>query len=339
MDKHIPWDSLISHLKKEAIPQKEQEVAAWRTEMKNESLYHEIVSLWNDIIKDAASYHPDTEYYWKQMEARMEGMGKRKKTLSIPLRKIRIAIMAASVLLLIAVFSSYFLTKVHFQPELRAQTYKALNGKSQMTLPDGSIVWLNIGSTLTYETTFLRNRRITLDGEALFEIRKDSKHPFVVSVDDVQVKVHGTRFNVEAYPSNDEIRVALLNGEVAVSAFEQELAMHPGEVVTFNRNTLRLSKIEGDVLFESFWAGNSYTFEAKSLSYICQYLERWYNIHIDLDATIADSQIYTFTITDEPLETILQIMSRINPIEYSFEEDKRVVIKNVSSSKKQLPMK
>lgn len=339
MNKHIPWNALISHLKKEAIAEEEQAIAAWRIMPGNESLYNEIVSLWNDIIKDSASYNPDTEYYWKQMETRMEAMEKKKKILSIPLHKIRMAITAASVFLLIAVFSSYFLTKIYFQPELRAQTYKALNGKSQMTLPDGSIVWLNIGSTLTYETTFLKNRRITLDGEALFEVQKDTRRPFIVSVDDVQVKVHGTRFNVEAYPANEEIRVALLNGKVAVSAFEQELAMHPGDVVTFNRNTLLLSKVEGDVFFESFWAGHSYTFEAKPLSYICQYLERWYNIRIDLDPAIADSQIYTFTITDEPLETILQIMSRINPIQYSFEEDKRVVIKNVSSSKKHMPMK
>lgn len=334
MDKHIPWDLLISHLKKETNPEDEQAISEWRVVNGNESLYKEIVSLWEDIIKDAVAYNPDTAYYWKEMEARMEAMEKKKKNLSISLRKVRVAVAAAVILLFIAVSSSYLITKSYFQPEISGQTYKALNGKSQMILPDGTEVWLNIGSTLTYKTTFLKNRQVTLDGEALFEVHKDTKHPFVVSAGEVQVEVLGTRFNVEAYSTNEAIRVALLKGKVAVTAFKQNLAMNPGDVVTFDKNTLLLSKINGDVAFESFWADHSYTFDAKSLSYICKYLERWYNITIELDPAIAEAQIYTFTITDEPLETILQIMSRINPIRYSFEEDKRVIIKSVSPTKR-----
>ncbi|MDH6342589.1 transmembrane sensor [Parabacteroides sp. PFB2-12] len=334
MERHIPWDLLIAHLKKEADEEAEEALLIWRTQADNHILYNEIASLWEEIIKESAAYNPDTDYYWKQLEMRMEAMEKKRRTLSIPLRNIRIAMAAASVLLLVAISSSYFITKKYFQPAVSLQTYKALNGKSQMILPDGSVVWLNVGSTLTYETAFLKNRRIDLEGQALFEVERDEKHPFVVSTGDVTVEVLGTRFHVEAYPTDEEIRVALLEGRVEVSAFEQAFVMDPGEVVAFDRHSRSLSKIEGDVVFESFWADDSYTFDAKPLSYICRYLERWFNIDIELDPAIADSQVYTFTITDEPLETILQIMSRINPIQYSFEDDKRVFIKNVSPVKK-----
>lgn len=334
MDRNIPWDLIISHLKKETRAEEEQAVATWRATDENESLYIEIQALWEEIIKDSADYNPDTNYYWKQMEARMNAMDQKKEILSIPLRKIRVAIAAASIFLLFSVSTSYFVTKHYFQPDVSAQTYKALNGKSHILLPDGSEVWLNIGSVLTYETSFLKDRKVVLEGEALFEARKDMKHPFIVSADDVQVKVHGTRFSVEAYRAKESIRVALINGEVSVLANEQEMMMSPGDIVSFDRKKLLLSRIDGDVVFETFWADDTCTFDAKSLSYICRYLERWYNIRIDLDPTIADTHVYTFTISDEPLETILQIMSRINPIHYSFEEDKRVMIRNVSPVKR-----
>ena len=330
MKRHIPWDLLIVHFKNETNSEEEQSVEEWRAAADNEELYKEICSLWDVIIKESSSYNPDTNLYWSVMEARMEAMEKRKKVFSVSLNKIRTSVAAASILLIIAISSSYFFTKNYFFQEIGLQTYKSINGKSQIILPDGSEVWLNIGSTIAYETSFVNNRRVMLEGEALFEVRKDEKNPFIVSASDLQAMVHGTRFNVQAYPDSEEIRVALSEGRVEVSAFEHGLMMFPGEVVTFDRKTNILSKIRGDVAFESFWAGNSHTFDAKPLSFICKHLERWYNIDIELDPAIADSQVYTFTITNESLETILQIMSRINPIRYSFEEDKRVVIKNVS---------
>ena len=333
MKRHIPWDLLITHLKNEANSEKEQFVAEWRAVAGNEEFYKEICSLWDVIKKDSSSYNPDTDFYWSKIEARMEVMEKKKKIFSFPLRKIRISIAAASILFIIAITLSYFFTRNYFIQDVGLQTYKAINGKSQIILPDGSEVWLNIGSTIAYETSFINNRRVMLEGEALFEVCKDSKNPFIVSASDLRVMVHGTRFNVQAYPDDEEIRVALSEGRVEVSAFGHGLMMSPGDVVTFDRKTNMLSKISGDVAFESFWAGNSHTFDAKSLRFICKYLERWYNISIELDPSIADSQVYTFTMTNESLETILQIMSRINPVQYSFEEDKRVVIKNFSPNK------
>ncbi|MDR1102213.1 MAG: DUF4974 domain-containing protein [Tannerella sp.] len=336
MERHIPWDLLISHLKKETGTEEEKALAVWRTTEGNESLYGEIVALWHEIIRDSSSYHPDTAYYWKQMEARMAAMEKRKTVRSIPLYK---AVAAASVLLILSVFSAYFVTRNYFRPDVSTQTYRALNGKSQMILPDGSVVWLNIGSTLSFETSFPKDRRVLLDGEALFDVRHDTKYPFVVSTGDVRVEVCGTRFSVEAYPEHETVKVSLLEGRVSVSARDQELMMNPGDMASYNRNTRILSEIEGDVVFESFWADHHLSFESKPLRVICMYLERWYNVEIELDPAIADTQVYTFTITDEPLETILQIMSRINPIRYSFEQDKRLIIKDVSPSKKKMPMK
>jgi ferric-dicitrate binding protein FerR (iron transport regulator) len=336
MKKDIPWDLLISHLKQESSVEEETALTQWRRKAgENEAFYRDIVSLWDDIRRDSAAYNPDTEYCWKQLKARLNRMEKEKaKRLSLPLRKTCMAVAAASILLFILLNASYRIGKERSQPETGFQTCMAINGKTQVILPDGSLVWLNLGSALTYETSFLRHREITLDGEALFDVRKDSKHPFTVKVGDVQVKVFGTRFNVRARPADADIRVALLEGNVRVSAGEQALDISPGEIASFDRQTHRLSAAGDDVAFESCWANSTCTFEAKSLGHICKYLERWYNVDIRVDPSIAESQVYTFTVTDEPLETVLRIMSTINPLRYSFGEDRTVTIKHVKPSKK-----
>jgi ferric-dicitrate binding protein FerR (iron transport regulator) len=335
MKKHIPWDLLIFHLKHENNAGEEALLAQWRNTGENEAFYRDIVALWEEIRNESAAYNPDKEYYWKQIEIRINEKEKEKaKYIAVPLRKIRMAVAVASVLFILSITATYRFGKIHFQPATSVQTCKAVNGKSQIILPDGSLVWLNIGSVLTYETSFLRNREVKLTGEALFDVHKDCEHPFTVQANDVRVNVLGTRFNVQAYAVDTDIRVALLKGKVSLSAGEQALTLNPGEIASFNRETRLLSSAKDDVSFESCWASNGCSFEAKPLGYICRYLERWYNVDIRLDPAIAESQVYTFSITDEPLETVLRIMSCINPIRYSFDDERMVTIENVKPLKK-----
>lgn len=328
--KTIPWDLIISHLKQYTDEEKEIALNEWRSLEGNESFYKELEILWMEIQEEAGGYVPDVSYYWKRMEARIEA---KRKVYTVPLWKYRIAMVAASLLLFLSVSVAFWMGKITEKPEISSQTYSALNGKSQMELPDGSMVWLNMGSSLTYKTSFTGNREVWLEGEALFNVMKDKEHPFTVWMDGVQVKVHGTRFNVKAYPENSDLRIALLEGSISLLVGKNEMYVKPGELALIDKQTEEIRIYPGDVHFESCWADKVCSFEAKPLDYISKYLERWYNVDIDLDPSIATT-CYTFTITDEPLETILQIMSRINPIQYSFEEDKRVIISEVNPLKK-----
>lgn len=340
MTKYIPFDLLILHLKQENSTEEEAALMQWRSTAENEALYSNLVSLWNDIRNESAAYNPDTDYYWKQLHKRIDRMERKKqKSFSVSFRRIHMALAAtaASVLLAIIITVSYRMGHSSTQnthSEVNIQTCKAISGKTQIALPDGSSVWLNQGSALSYETSFLSDRKVQLTGEALFEVRSDAKHPFTVQANEVYVQVSGTRFNVQAYADRQNIRVALLEGKIAVSAEKEELAMIPGDIASFDREIRRLSSTKDDVAFEAFWANNSCTFEAKPLGYICKYLERWYNIKILLDPEIADTQVYTFSVTDEPLEMILRIMSQINPIRYSFNEDRTVTLSNIKPLKK-----
>ncbi|MDR2498684.1 MAG: FecR domain-containing protein [Tannerellaceae bacterium] len=337
MKSKIPWELLISHLKKEASEADESQLAQWRNAGTNDTLYRELVSLWHEISGDAASYHPDTAYYWQRMEARMlqkeaaeAAEAAVSKGQAHTWRKMWRSVAAASVALLIAAPISYYLGKRNSHLKEHSgyvQRCSSLDGKTQMVLPDGTSVWLNTGSSLSYEMSFMQNRVISLEGEAMFDVKRDSKHPFMVKAKDLQVIVHGTRFNVQAYEDNPDVRVALLEGKVSLSAEGRIQELHPGEIASYNKASQMISFVKGgDIEFETFWANNSCTFNAISLRFICQYLERWYHVSIELDSSIADTQVYTFTITDEPLEMVLQIMSSINPIEYSFERNRRVRI-------------
>ena len=201
-------------------------------------------------------------------------------------------------------------------------------------LPDSSVDWLNSGSTLEYAADFMENREVALNGEALFDVTKDNRHPFVVLASEVKVKVHGTCFNVNSYPKEENIRVTLFRGSVSLEAGGKEAYLYPGEIAALNKRDKTLNITSADMFYESFWASESVRFEAKSLRYITRYLEKWYNVKIEVDPTIPDSQAYTFTIKDESLEVILRIMSRINPIAYTFDEDDHVQIMHVEPSKK-----
>ncbi|WP_176221423.1 FecR family protein [Massilibacteroides vaginae] len=330
MKNNIPWDLIISHLKKETTEQEESILREWCNERENNQLLLELSSLWENIQKASESYNPDLEFYWKELKRRTEKQDKVKEKPSISLYKIRIASAVASVILLFSISLSFYIGKKTTKPEIKSQTYTALNGKSQMILPDGTSVWLNIGSTLIYQTSYLSKRTVQLEGEALFDVESDPKSPFIVEVNDIAIKVLGTRFNVQAYSGKENIQVALLEGIVSVLSNNKESIMNTGEIAYFNKLNRTLLIEKSDVDFESSWANQSYSFNSKNLAYICKYLEKWYNVTISLDPDIANSYIYTFTIKDEPLETILQIMSRINPISYSFDDGNKVTIKEIT---------
>lgn len=330
-NKHIPWELIISHLKQDTTQEEEKTLADWRTSPDNNSVYMELEAVWYEVCKEAGEYNPDVNLYWKKLEARIDTKKEKTNRLSFP--KYKIATIAASFLLLVSVPLAYELGKKIATPEPTIQTYSALSGKSQLILPDGTCVWLNIGSTLTCETPFTDKREIKLTGEALFEVTKDKEHPFIVHSGDVQVKVYGTRFCVNAYPVNNNLKIALLEGKVSLQAGGQETFLKPGELASYDKQTKALHIEPADINFETCWANNSFTFNAKPLDYICKYLERWYNVNITLTPEIART-CYTFTITDEPLETILQIMARINPIQYSFEENREVIISDVKPTNK-----
>ena len=110
--------------------------------------------------------------------------------------------------------------------------------------------------------------------------------------------------------------------------------LKPGETATFNRKTLTLKVEKDDVHFASSWANTQLVFRNRSLGDICKLLSKWYRVKIDVDPTLSNKYFYTFTLRSEPLDEILRIMSRIQPMKYTFNEENELTIRLQTQNKK-----
>jgi transmembrane sensor len=196
--------------------------------------------------------------------------------------------------------------------------------RSQITLYDGTKVWLNSGTKLKYPVVFGSNsRRVILEGEAFFDVAKDSKHPFVVNSGKLQVEVLGTRFNVCAYPEDNEFSTTLEEGSVnAVNTINGKFAkMNPGEQVVLNRETDGLNLQKVDIDLYTSWKENLLKFDDATFGEVIKKMERWYDVKITVAPGINTKERYTMTIKTESLREMLQLVSKTTKINYEIKEN------------------
>lgn len=325
MKNNIPWKLIIKELKQEISDEDRSALAQWKADEKNQALYLEIVQLWNSLLLKRMTMPSRADKCWEKMEKRLGGTKSRE--IKFPVNKFRWVAVAASFLLVLLLSITGYVTNQWIRSNNIVQTYSSFSGKSKVILPDGSVVWLHKQTTLEYSSSVWNNqRKVRLNGEACFDVTKDKSRPFIVQSHGVDVKVYGTVFNVDAKDENAEVNVSLLSGSVAVSSGNDAKMIKPGEIAVCEKNTGRISVEKSDVKFAAMWAKESISFEKKSIRELSKHLSKWYGVKMILDPSIPEEQAYTFTITDEPFEEILRLMARINPIQYSFNEDNVVII-------------
>lgn len=316
----IPWDLILRHLKGIECTKEKDAFRQWISCPENVSLYAEIESLWKEIQQKVGSYSPDVDFYWKKMEAEIN----RRYSKRVYHKFLRPIAVAASILLLVATGTvAYWAGKSSSTIQYATQQFSTTTAKSNVVLPDGSTVLLNRESMLSYNMDD-GNRNVQLVGEGFFEVAKDEKHPFIVHTKELGVKVYGTKFNVRSYAFNKETRVSLVEGHISLLRDNDEIHMKKGQLAVMDKKTRKIRIGEMNEEMDTLWKKSSISFNNKPLSEICTYLEKWYDVEIKLDPRVS-KLTYTFTITDEPIEVILQNMSLINPIKYDV-DDKKVTI-------------
>ena len=157
---------------------------------------------------------------------------------------------------------------------------------SEVLLSDGTRVFLNAGSRLVYPDYFTgKTREVFLVGEALFEVKHDQTHPFIVQLNDLQLKVLGTRFNVSAYTSDNVIETVLAEGKVQLELnhaglFDKAIILQPDQMASFNKTTMEtdIKRVNPDNY--TLWTKGLFKFESADLNRITKRLERFYNIKI-----------------------------------------------------------
>jgi ferric-dicitrate binding protein FerR (iron transport regulator) len=154
-------------------------------------------------------------------------------------------------------------------------------GEYKVTLPDGTRVWLNAGSSMKFPTAFIgKQREVVLTGEAYFEVAKHASMPFVVVTPKDRVKVLGTHFNVNAYSDEAGIKTSLFEGAVQVG----NALLRPGQAYINGR------VIDTDVSQDAAWKNGLFDFDNKTLEEVMRQLSRWY----DLDIVYKDKVAVTF---------------------------------------------
>jgi len=227
--------------------------------------------------------------------------------------------------------------------------------RKQFDLPDGTKVWLNAGSKLSYDNSMNDGdvRSVNLEGEAFFDVVKDVHRPFFIVTKEISIKVLGTAFNVKAYPEENKTETTLLRGSIELVVNErpkEKFMLKPNEKLAVTKNkpiggvgevaidsvsnitltnniTLtigNLSKVNVDnheYIQETSWVDNKLVFKDETLEEIVPKLERWYALDIEIADVKLKTYRYTGTITKESIDQVLTAMQLIKPFHFKIQND------------------
>ncbi|WP_316834251.1 FecR family protein [Pedobacter nutrimenti] len=215
------------------------------------------------------------------------------------------------------------LNKMNTLSTARGQQYK-------VRLPDGTNVWLNAASSLSYPTAFKgRNRRVVeLNGEAYFEVYKDKKHPFIVKTNQQSVEVLGTHFNINSYKDEPAVKTTLLEGSVKVLNLKSRASgiLKPGQqsMIRFSGDSVQIET--ADVEEAMAWKKGEFYFDEERLESIMKKISRWYNVDVVFqDPTKKDVRIGGYISRFSNISKVLKMLELTGLAEFTLEKDKVLV--------------
>jgi len=198
--------------------------------------------------------------------------------------------------------------------------------KSQLLLPDGSKVWVNSESDISYPSNFMDgNREVKLIGEAYFEVAKFESKPFTVKTNDYNIQVLGTKFNVMTYADFHRSETSLIEGKIEIQKGEQTISVLPGETITYTDNQFSIKEL--NVSHTTRWKDNIFDFDRITFKELTTKLERWYDVDIEIKNPELNKIVYSGAFKNE--ETIWQVLNTIQltlPIRYTREGFRKFVI-------------
>lgn len=188
---------------------------------------------------------------------------------------------------------------------------------SEITLPDGSKVWLNAGSTLKYPVVFTdKNRNVEMSGEAYFEVQTDKTHPFVVQSNHLKVTATGTAFNVCSYAKSKEEVITLVSGKVAVSQGDFVERLLPGQQLSYQRESKEMKISDIDTFQFVSWKDGIMAFRDDPLEFVFNRLEQIYRVRFVIKDPSVRKYTYRATFKGETLDEILTYIELSIPVTF-----------------------
>ncbi|MFZ4454948.1 MAG: FecR family protein [Bacteroidales bacterium] len=231
---------------------------------------------------------------------------------------------AVSILLLFTTsLSVYFYLNTNEKVHIEDMTVAVEKGqKAKIILPDGSSVWMNSGSKISYGKRFNQSERIVnLEGEAYFDVAKRKDAPFIVKSGEFSVEALGTAFDVKAYPNENLVTAVLVRGKVEVGDELNKIRLIPNQRVVYDKSVRSMAKTEvEDCRLYTSWMNNQLVFESESFENIATVLERNYNIRFKFENSSLKKYRFTGTIRNTSLESLLQIFSMTSPFSYTIKD-------------------
>jgi ferric-dicitrate binding protein FerR (iron transport regulator) len=351
---------IVDYLNKEITNKNLALLKSWlNNNDQNKKLFNDFKAIW--LISDNKQRISNLELHtkWGSLKDRIEN-----KTNTVFPKKssynILPIIRAASIIVFFfatGIATTLLVTKTNVVNNHYTEVVVPMGSRSQVKLPDGSIVWLNAASTLAYNNNFnsKTKREVTLIGEGFFKVKTNPEKPFVVKVNSLDIMAYGTSFNVKAYPEEKEVTTTLVEGEVKIKKKhplkkDYTIKMLPNQKVVYhikdqttktisskqantvnnNKKTNPTTKYTDNNLFISdnniktelytSWKDNHWIIKGEKLDQLAVMLERRYNIQIHINSPEIEEYLFSGTIENETLEQVFQILRLTVPISYSIKK-------------------
>jgi ferric-dicitrate binding protein FerR (iron transport regulator) len=356
VDEH--WNSEIARfLKGELTFSEEQLLQQWlSSDPANEQYFAEMRDIWLRSVT-FESVGLETDKKWKLMNEKFNQLDAETSRENIhPAKSFsirRIATVASLFLLAMGiggVISRYLLPSAGQNADEVCEMITPLGAKSQIILPDGTNVWLNAGSRLTYKKSFnSKDRLVSLQGEAFFHVKTNKNKPFIVKTSRMNVKALGTSFNVKAYPEDKIVTATLVEGSIQVDGKQANskpfvVTLKPKETISLSEQALEINKKEKEMqpvqtsevatekkkqiaagvsidanvntIRYTSWKDAKWQVEAENLDNLSVLLGRRFNVVIHKESPSLSEYRFTGTLQNETLEQVLEILKLTTPLKY-----------------------
>lgn len=329
-EKHyIPEDLIVGYLNNELSEDDKKYLEKWISIDENhKKIFYDMTEIWlaSKALK-ADKLHSDTAYYKTLIKINKV---ENKKSRYIKWVKVGVAVISGFIIMSAGFYWGTYTKDSQLISSI--QTFEApMGARSKTVLPDGSVVWLNAGSKLSYSSGFSTiSREVNLIGQAYFEVCNNPKLPFKVITDEIDVKVLGTKFDVKAYRDEKDVTVTLSEGSVEFinkTLSESPLIMEPLEQIVYDKDTKQTSRTRVPKTLAGHWINGAHFFYELTLEQITRQLEKSFDVRFIYKSEEKKSlTFYADFNEDHTLDEILEIISITKRIRYEKEKDNVIII-------------
>lgn len=338
---------LLVKLKSNAIsPLEQKEMQEWLSQHPEDSYWADLVE---EVYQQPIYKNEFHQNLWTTLQRQIDKEAfdgvemkfKRKLKKHTMFYWIKISSLAASVLIAVF-FLFYYLQKQPTSKE--TQAYETKKGeKSQITLPDGSQIWLNTDTKISYDKSFgEKNREVTLLGEAFFDIKYNAGKPFVVHTQTADIKVLGTAFNVRNYSNENSLEASLIRGKIELTPLQSpknRIILTPSQKVVLAKDpsdldnrlapdlplsekvTITRITQKDETIAETSWLVNQLVFVNQPLEKIAKEIERQFNVTIHFKTHTIKQYRYTVHLVHYNLEETMEALTTLRKFDYEFTQD------------------